>query len=367
MLKYLFGFIILLHGLIHCIGFAKAFGYGNITQLTRGISKAAGCFWLITAILFLTATVLFLLKKDAWPVIAIIAAVISQILIIIAWKDAKFGTLFNVIVLMVAIPVLANVQFNKMVAKEVTALLSQAPKTKVIITRKMLDSLPPVVQQWLIHSGVVGKEKIQSVRLKQNGSMLIKPGKKWMPFTASQYFTVDDPAFNWQANVQMMPFIKISGRDKFVNGDGRMLIKMLSLITVANAGGDTKMNGSAMLRFLAETCWFPTAALSDYIKWEAVGPLAAKATMRYKGLSVEGIFQFNTNFDMMSFTCNRWYINGKDATLEKWLVETKSYAIFEGIRIPAKTEVSWKLKSGDFKWLKLEIAELDFNQPGLYK
>ena len=42
MLKYTFAFIILVHGLIHLLGFAKAFGYGNITQLTKEISKPIG-------------------------------------------------------------------------------------------------------------------------------------------------------------------------------------------------------------------------------------------------------------------------------------------------------------------------------------
>jgi uncharacterized membrane protein len=43
------------------------------------------------------------LKKDAWPILAIIAALISQVLIIAVWKDAKFGTIANLIVLLVAI------------------------------------------------------------------------------------------------------------------------------------------------------------------------------------------------------------------------------------------------------------------------
>jgi len=64
MIKYLFAFLVLMHGLIHFMGFAKAFGYGNIQQLTKEISKPAGVFWLVTAILFTAAVVMFLLKKD---------------------------------------------------------------------------------------------------------------------------------------------------------------------------------------------------------------------------------------------------------------------------------------------------------------
>jgi hypothetical protein len=103
MLRYLFAFVLLMHGLIHFMGFAKAFNYGNITQLTKEISKPAGFMWLITAFLFIAATFMFVQKKDAWAVLAIIAALISQVLIILVWKDAKFGTIANLIVLFVAI------------------------------------------------------------------------------------------------------------------------------------------------------------------------------------------------------------------------------------------------------------------------
>ena len=86
-----------------------------------------------------------------------------------------------------------------------------------------------------------------------------------MPFTATQYFIVNEPQFIWQANVQMMPLITMAGRDKFVNGNGEMVIKLLSLVNVANAGGGDKINSATMIRYLAETTWFPSTALNDYI------------------------------------------------------------------------------------------------------
>jgi hypothetical protein len=107
MLKYIFAFIILIHGLIHFMGFAKAFGYGNITQLGE-VSKPMGSLWLITAFLFIIATVLLVLKKDAWLIMGVIAAILSQLLIISVWKDAKFGTVANLIILLTVISISLN-------------------------------------------------------------------------------------------------------------------------------------------------------------------------------------------------------------------------------------------------------------------
>jgi hypothetical protein len=45
------------------------------------------------------AIITFLLKKEWWWIIAVPAMVLSQILIILYRKDAKFGTIANVIML----------------------------------------------------------------------------------------------------------------------------------------------------------------------------------------------------------------------------------------------------------------------------
>ncbi|HEX4956531.1 MAG TPA: hypothetical protein VFV46_00015, partial [Lacibacter sp.] len=103
MLKYLFLFFMFTHGLIHFMGFAKAYGYGDMKQLTQPISKLTGSLWMFTAFLFITSAVLFLLNKESWMWIALPAVVISQVLIIMVWKDAKWGTIANFLILIVAL------------------------------------------------------------------------------------------------------------------------------------------------------------------------------------------------------------------------------------------------------------------------
>lgn len=207
MLRYVFAFIILIHGLLHLMGFSKAFGYGNITQLTKNISKPAGILWLVTAILFVIAAIFFLFKKESWPAIAFIAIIISQVLIITAWKDAKWGTIANIIIFIVALVASGNYFFNQSVKKEIGRIFSfETTENREIITKEMTDSLPLPVRHWLLNSGAVGREKIYSVRLKQQGFIRTKPGQqKWMRTEAEQYFTIDHPAFIWKVKMKMAP------------------------------------------------------------------------------------------------------------------------------------------------------------------
>lgn len=98
MMRYIFVFAMFIHGFIHLIGFLKAFGYGKLDGFTAEISRFNGLFWLMACLLFVTASVLLLLKNENWLWVALIAGSVSQILIFMFWQDAKFGTIVNLVV-----------------------------------------------------------------------------------------------------------------------------------------------------------------------------------------------------------------------------------------------------------------------------
>ena len=88
MIKAIFASVIVIHGFIHLMGFVKAFQLAEVNQLTQTIHKPVGLLWLISALLFITAAVIFLLNKDWWWMIAVPALVLSQVLIILYWQVA---------------------------------------------------------------------------------------------------------------------------------------------------------------------------------------------------------------------------------------------------------------------------------------
>jgi hypothetical protein len=90
MLKYLLVLVIAIHGLIHLIGYAKAYGYGNFPQLTKSVSKPVGSLWLIAAIHFITVAIFYMLGKEGWWMVAIPALIISQTLILYFGKLQKW-------------------------------------------------------------------------------------------------------------------------------------------------------------------------------------------------------------------------------------------------------------------------------------
>ena len=121
-----------------------------------------------------------------------------------------------------------------------------------------------------------------------------------------------------------------------------------------------------MQRYLAEMCWFPSVAIIDQVSWEMIDETSAKAILTLGQQSVSGIFVFSNEGNFVSFETKRYYGGGEDAVLENWFIEAIEYKEFDGIIIPSKCTVTWKLEKGDFNWLNLEITALEYNKPFLY-
>lgn len=228
---------------------------------------------------------------------------------------------------------------------------------------EMMHDLPLAVQKWLLRSGMLGREFPRSALVNQRGRMRTKPDGKWMRFQASEYFNIDEPGFTWTADVRVAPFIHLHGKDEYRDGHGTMLIKLLGLLPVINSKGP-EIDQGAMLRYLAESAWFPSFALSSYLRWEEMDLMKAKATFDYKGTRTSGIFGFNSEGDNISFEAKRYYSGNGRGTMEDWSISTEKHDFkeFGGIRIPAKSSVTWKLKDGDYTWLEMEITDLEYDK-----
>lgn len=98
-MRWVFAFIMALHGLIHLMGPSEAFGYADLPQLTQPISRGMGVVWLVAALLTLASVVALFAWPRGWWMIGAVALVVSQAAIFTSWSDAKAGTLANILLL----------------------------------------------------------------------------------------------------------------------------------------------------------------------------------------------------------------------------------------------------------------------------
>lgn len=345
------------------LGFAKGFRLKEVSALTLPVSKPMGLLWLTATTLFLLYGSLYVTHSLYTWLVGFAAVVISQILVILCWKDAKFGTIPNSVIAIVSIASLGSYHFHNLVQQETNHILHQTkiPKEKYM-SETTIKNLPEPVKKWLRTSRAIGKPFISVGKVLQKAEMKMKPGQdNWMPASAIQYTTIDKPAFIWIADVKINELLSFRGRDKFENGKGEMLIKINSLINVVNEQGE-KINEGAIQRYLGEMVWFPSLAVSPYITWEQLNDTTAKATMLYKGTKGSGTFYFNSDGNFTKFSALRYKDHKPGAKRYEWVLLVNGYKTFEGSKIPAKMTATWKLEEGDWTWLKLEITSITYNK-----
>lgn len=365
MARILFSSIIALHGIIHLIGFTKEWKLGpagghfskTLFPFTESGSRVAGLLWLTACISMMAAAYLYFQKNEWYWLSAVVGLVVSQTLIIIYWHDAKYGTIVNLILACTVIVGAGIMKYHKQVRHEIKSIISRPAESRLLSGKDIID-LPAPVQRWLSRSGVIGTTAPKYVHVKQRGMMKTKPEAEWMPFSAEQYFTIQEPAFIWDATMTAW-IIPIAGRDKFIDGHGNMLIKPLYIYEMANSSG-AQIDQGTLLRYLAEMTWFPQAATSKYLTWEPIDDTNAKVTISYKGLSATGTFKFDKNGDVIGFEAMRYGDLNGEYRKELWSIETTNHRVFHGIRTGATSQVTWKLKEGDFLWLKLDITDINY-------
>lgn len=269
-----------------------------------------------------------------------------------------------VIAFMAVSAVAGSLAFKRRVAAEVGDLFQSIRSgERQVITEEDLQSLPEPVQRYLKQAQIIGRERIRTVRLKQKGFFRTRPDQKWIPMKADEYFTLDPPAFIWLGRIASAPLISVSARDKYARAKGNMLIKLASIFTLADATGPD-MDEASLMRYLDEMIWFPTAYLDGRLQWEALDDNSARAVITDRGLTGSADFYFNEKGELIDFRAERFcsYTNQK----ELWSTPVFEYREIGGFRIPTKGEGVWKLKSGDFSYIRLEITEIEYDVTGPY-
>lgn len=362
--------LLLIHGAIHVLGFVRAFGLARLSalrgetlfELPASFERPVGVLWLVACVLLVVAAAMLLPRVTGWWYLAAAGAIVSQVLVVHAWPEAKIGTLPNVIVLFAAVLAWADARFQSDGDAAVRRLLGSVPPSPAaVVTRAELSVLPAPVRRWLEASGVVGRPRVRSAHLRQRGGLRTSPDQAFMPAEAEQHVSiVDVPGFVWRVRVVMKGVLPIAGRDTYLDGRGRMTIAAASLVPLVDADGPAIDQGT-LLRFLAEIVWFPSAALSPYLRWEAGDDTSARATMTYRGVIGTALFHVDAEGRFVRLTAQRYMGGGPDATLEEWGVVARAWRELHGVTIPVEGAVLWKVAGGDFDYYQWEITDIEYD------
>ncbi len=261
------------------------------------------------------------------------------------------------------------VRWNRNTRQIVERLKNLVPDPDMkTVTFEDFNLLPEPVAKYLRLALKDRQPLIRSVRIKQVGELrgLGKSQDNWMSFKASQLCSAMRPGFMWDARIRASPLIFLQVRDTYITGQGEGQVSVCSLVPLADEHGKQELTEGALMRYLAESVWFPTALLpSTRLAWTPIDTNKALATLTDDGTSVSLEFQFNAAGEVTGVYASGRYraVEGK-YVLTPWGGQHRSYEERHGMWIPMEGEVEWHLPEGTVSVWKGKIADVKYDDAG---
>lgn len=361
------GALFVLHGLIHLMGMAKAFGLAELPQLTQPISPAWGVGWGAAAALLVATAVSYASGSRTWWAAGILALVISQVVITSSWHDAWAGSLANAVLLVVVVhgaltegPWSLHARFLREAAAAAAAQSGDA----TLVTEADLAALPPPVQRYLRVAGVVGQPRVRSYRVRFTGRIRSGPSAAWMPFTAEQVSAVAPPMrlFLMRARMRGVP---VEAFHRLSNGHATMQVTAAGLVTVMRAEGPD-MDRSETVTLFNDMCLLaPGTLVGKDLAWEAVDATTARARFTHRGQQITATLTFAPDGTLANFVSPDRAKAGDDGTFTPlpFATPVRGYRAFGPLWLAGHGEARWTEPAGDYAYGEFTMTDVVMNAP----
>jgi hypothetical protein len=240
---------------------------------------------------------------------------------------------------------------------------TRTPPTTGRYQKTQLDGLPIPVQRYFQTVLTEGQAIVTAVSVSHQGSFnMSEDGEQWKPFTSQQRVITQRPGFVWDASVMMLPGVPVRVHDAYVAGEGLLHPAILGLLTLVKFHGSGDIAQGELMRFVAETPWYPTALLpSQNVRWEAVNDRSANVTMTDGILSITLRFRFNDQGLIESGLAQaRGRTIGKTIEMTPWEGRWSNYADHSGMRVPMTGEVAWLTPQGRKPYWRGSVQSLTY-------
>lgn len=364
-MRWFFVFIVVVHGLIHLMGPAKAFGLADLPQLTQPMSRPMGLLWLVAAMAVLGTVASLFLWPHGWWMVGVVAVVLSQVLIFAAWSDAKAGTVANLIMLLGVAYGYFTVGPQSLMAeftRDVDAGMSR-PLATSIVTDADLAPLPEPVQRYLRATGVVGQPRPVNYRLRFRGRIRSGPDARWMPFDVDQQSFADEPTrlFLMRATMMGMP---LHGYHRLTGGHATMRIKALGAVTVVNASGPDMDQAETVTLFNDMCLLAPGTLISPSVSWDPIDERSVRGWFEHGSHRISATLHFGADGLLTNFISDDRRASSPDGkTFLPWRFSTpvQEYRQFGAFRLAARAEARWHPPAGEYVYGEFEVLEAAFN------
>ncbi len=369
--RWVVGFVVVVHGAIHVLGAAKGLGWADVTQLAEPIGAGLGFVWLAAAVVTIAAGVLLLVRVRWWWIVGAVAVASSQVVIVTSWADAKAGTLANVLLLFAVVygwasqgPQGARAEYRR---RANAALDVHHPVG--VVTEAGLELLPSSVAAYVRQSGALGQPLVQTSRARFHGRIRGGPAKPWMTFTGEQvntYGRQPDRLFLMDAELFGLP---VEVLHAYEAGAATMRVRALSLFPMVNASGP-EMDRAETVTIFNDLCILAPAALIDApVTWHVLDDHHVRGSYTYGANTIAAELSFNDDHELIDFVSDdRTAVSsGGDLsfTPQRWSTPISGYREVGVVRLGTIGEAHWHAPEGEFAYLEYHLDEITYNPTDL--
>ncbi len=247
---------------------------------------------------------------------------------------------------------------------DINALVSenQLRTNNEVFTEEDFISLPVAIQKYVQGCGYIGTPKMSYLKMKYNDVAFSQDkNRPTLTIDYTQYNFINEPCRMALIDSSMFG-IPFEGYDYYQNGTGGMKGVIAKAITLFNQTG-ADMDKACLATFLAESLFAPAILLQNYITFEEISDYETKATITYGGQTASGIFTFNEQYEMISFTTKDRAVAGTDGSMKyiPWSALCGDYQVSaNGIKYPSKFQAIWNEPDGDFLYFDGVISEIAY-------
>lgn len=221
-----------------------------------------------------------------------------------------------------------------------------------------LAGLPAPVQRYFRHVLKPGQPYLRSARLRHDGQFKTDLNKGWMAITGEEYFLADRPGYIWIGHTTWF-----SACDQYIAGAGSLTVRLLGILPIVRASGPSFDQGE-LLRWLAETVWFPTSLLpGGRTIWSPIDDDSATLTLTDHDQTVVCLMQFNEQGEIVRYQAQRY---SDETHIDTWTGYLSAYRQMHGLRVPTQASAAWVIAGKEKPYARFTLRQIEYDQPYAY-
>lgn len=241
--------------------------------------------------------------------------------------------------------------------------LSPEPAQRGPVTEADLEEIPPAARRYFRFCGAIDRERVWSFRASFGGR--IRRGDTWRSVKSVQHNTADPEVARLFYMRMSMFGVRVQGRDTYIRGEGRLLIRPLDLFTVQDWNGP-EADMSELSTWLNDSVLFaPSMLLHPRTTWRALDNNSFEVGIIDEGHAVSAAVFLGADGEVRDFRTDDRWMAGKQAVRATWSTPIERWRAEDGRMLPAAGKASWLLPDGDFTYADFTMGDgsVVFNVP----